>query len=119
MSSDPAWNTPLGPAPWHAHLSSEPGVEAVSEQPDWNALMPLPLLAFPDGDTLVYIDALPADRNKQRPSYPNTVLRTHSEKLLATNSMYFDSSIHGCKTEYVSNVDWNQSYGLVSVMSWT
>lgn len=50
--------------------------------------MALPLLLFPDGDTLVYIDPAPED-GAQRLPRPTAIHRVHSEKLLATGSTYF------------------------------
>ena len=85
-----------------------PGLEAVIERPlaftptvlqnarfnyQFNILQPgnvmaLPLLLFPDGDTLVYIDPAPED-GPQRARKPSTVHRMHSERLLATGSDNF------------------------------
>jgi hypothetical protein len=51
-------------------------------------IMALPLLLFPDGDTLVYIDPAPEDGPQCLPK-PTVVHRIHSERLLATGSDYF------------------------------
>lgn len=51
-------------------------------------MMALPLLLFPDGDTLVYIDPAPEDGPQHLPK-PTAVHRIHSERLLATGSDYF------------------------------
>jgi hypothetical protein len=48
----------------------------------------LPLLLFPDGDTLVYIDPAPENGAQSLPR-PTAIHRVHSEKLLATGSNYF------------------------------
>ncbi|KAJ5674377.1 uncharacterized protein N7477_004311 [Penicillium maclennaniae] len=50
--------------------------------------MVLPLLLFPDGDTLLYIDPAPED-GAPRLRKPSTVHRIHSDRLLATESDYF------------------------------
>jgi len=50
--------------------------------------MALPLLLFPDGDTLVYIDPAPKDGAQNLPR-PTAVHRVHSDMLLATGSNYF------------------------------
>ncbi|KAJ6133804.1 hypothetical protein N7523_000126 [Penicillium sp. IBT 18751x] len=56
--------------------------------PQSGNVMVLPLLLFPDGDTLVYIDPAPED-GAPRLRKPSTVHRIHSDRLLATNSDYF------------------------------
>ncbi|KAJ5128048.1 hypothetical protein N7448_008827 [Penicillium atrosanguineum] len=85
-----------------------PGLESVIEQPpaftptvlqnarfnqrfeilEPGTTMALPLLLFPDGDTLVYIDPAPED-GPPRLRKPPTVHRIHSDRLLVTGSEYF------------------------------
>ncbi|KAJ5194555.1 uncharacterized protein N7498_007993 [Penicillium cinerascens] len=53
-----------------------------------NKTMALPLLLFPDGDTLVYIDPAPEHGAQSLPR-PTAIHRVHSDKLLVTGSTYF------------------------------
>lgn len=89
MASDLAsLSTAPDPGAQDAVTSSAFTLRGISNQPFLKRSMALPLLLFPDGDTLVYIDPVPVNHTKH-PLKPTIPLRIHSEKLLATGSAYF------------------------------